>query len=102
MTPAERKLWNVLKNKQLLGYRFLRQYGVENFILDFYCPGLKLAIEVDGGQHNLETEKLSDAERTNLLEAHNIKVIRFWNNDIMQNLEGVYHKITETINLLEK
>jgi very-short-patch-repair endonuclease len=95
MTPAERKAWGILKNRQILNLRFLRQYGVENYILDFYCPEIKLAIEVDGGQHNDEKEKLSDAARTSLMGLYGIKVIRFWNNEVMQNLDGIYQKIME-------
>ena len=85
-----------------MGLKFLRQYGVENFILDFYCPDLKLGIEADGGQHNEEKEKLSDAERTKLLEACGITILRFWNNDILENLEGVHQKIAETAAKLKK
>ena len=68
-TDAERKIWNILRGKRILGLRFLRQYGVENFILDFYCPEIKLALEINGGQHNQEVEKLSDTERTKLLSS---------------------------------
>ncbi len=96
-TPAERKVWNILRGSKFLGYRFLRQYGVERYILDFYCPKVKLAIEIDGGQHNDEREKLSDAERTRLLEFYRIRVLRFWNNEVMQNIEGVYEKIMQAI-----
>ena len=102
MTPPERRVWSILKNRQISGFRFLRQYGVENYSLDFYCPKLKLAIEVDGGQHNDEKEKLSDAERTELLKIYGIIVLRFWNNEVMQNLEGVHKKITETAFNLKK
>ncbi len=101
-TAAERKLWSILKNQQALGYRFLRQYGVENYSLDFYCPKLKLAIEVDGGQHNDEKEKLSDAQRSELIGTHGITILRFWNNEVMQNLEGVHHRIIEKVLELKK
>ena len=91
-TDAERILWNRLRNRQCNGLRFLRQYGVGNYILDFYCPSVRLCIEIDGGQHNGEQEKY-DAVRTKYLERQNIKVFRFWNNDITDNIEGVYEKI---------
>jgi very-short-patch-repair endonuclease len=96
-TDAERKVWNILRSRKILDLRFLRQYGVKNYILDFYCPEIKLAIEVDGGQHNEEVEKLSDADRTRLMGLYGITVIRFWNNDVMGNLEGVHCKITEVV-----
>ncbi|MBL8030297.1 MAG: endonuclease domain-containing protein [Candidatus Doudnabacteria bacterium] len=100
-TLEERKVWNILKGKKMLGCRFLRQYGVKNYVLDFYCPEIKLAIEIDGGQHNNSTEKHKDSTRTNVLNLLNIKVIRFWNNEINNNLSGVYEKILcEIKNLL--
>jgi very-short-patch-repair endonuclease len=92
-TDAERKLWNVIRNKQLLGLRFCRQFGVGNYILDFYCPEKKLAIELDGGQHADEQNKLSDVDRTTYLNEQGIKVIRFWNNDVLNNIEGVGESI---------
>lgn len=100
-TDAERKVWNILRGRKMSGLRFLRQYGVENYILDFYCPEIKLAVEVDGGQHNDEKEKLSDAKRTSLLELYHIIVIRFWNNEVMGNLEGVHWKISEVAQKLK-
>jgi very-short-patch-repair endonuclease len=101
-TPAERKIWKILKNSQILEQRFLRQYGVENFILDFYCPKIKLAIEIDGGQHNIPEADFLDTQRTRILETHGIKVVRFWNNEIERNIEGVYEKIVREINELQK
>jgi len=100
-TDAEWKVWNILRGKQMLSLRFLRQYGVENYSLDFYCPEIKLAVEVDGGQHNEEVEKLSDADRTKLLGLYGITVIRFWNNEVTENLEGVHWKITDVAQSLK-
>jgi len=90
MTDAERKIWNILKNKQLFDLKFWRQYGVGDFILDFYCPQIRLAIEVDGGQHNEESSKEYDAQRSVYLKQKSIKIIRIWNNDVMKNIDGVY------------
>ncbi|MDO9577219.1 MAG: DUF559 domain-containing protein [Candidatus Cloacimonadales bacterium] len=92
----EAKLWyEVLRNKQLLGYRFLRQKPILNYILDFYCHKLKLGIEVDGDTHS-EQEKY-DEVRTKALEEKGIKIIRYFNTDIMMHLDGVYWDIEEKI-----
>jgi len=93
-TDAERYLWQRVKNKQMLGLRFLRQYGVGNYILDFYCPLIRLAIELDGGQH--ADNKEADESRTAFLKSQDITVLRFWNNDIFQNIDGVLQTIFET------
>jgi ATP-dependent helicase HrpA len=93
-TDAERKLWQILRNKQINGLKFFRQYSVGNYILDFYCPKMRLAIEVDGGQH---AENKHDDMRTAYLQKQNILVLKFWNNEILNNLEGVYVKISSAI-----
>lgn len=86
-----------IKGKRFFGHKFYRQYSVGNFILDFFCPALCLAIEVDGGQH---AERIDyDRERTEYLKNHNIVVLRFWNNDVMNNLDGV---LTEIYNFISK
>jgi very-short-patch-repair endonuclease len=86
LTPAERKLWSRIRNDQL-GVNFRRQHGIGNYIPDFVCIEKKLIIELDGSQH-LEQEEY-DTERTKYLESQGYKVIRFWNNDVMNNIEGV-------------
>lgn len=96
LTPAERKLWAVIRNDQL-GVNFRRQHAIGNFIPDFVCIEKKLIIELDGSQH-LEQEEY-DTERTKYLESQGFKVIRFWNNDVMNNIEGV---ILAVMNALEK
>lgn len=93
MTYAERKLWSHLRASQM-GVKFTRQFPIGNHIADFACRRLKLVIECDGGQHS---EKDADAERTRAIEAHGYRVIRFWNNDILQNTEGVLIRIAEEI-----
>ena len=85
-TPAERKLWSRIRDDQL-GVTFRRQHAVGNYIPDFCCPKAKLIIELDGSQH-LEQEEY-DQERTKYLEALGYKVIRFWNNDVVNNIDGV-------------
>ena len=86
LTPAERKLWSRIRNDQL-GVNFRRQHAVGNYITDFCSPKSRLIIELDGSQH-LEQEEY-DKERTEYLESQGYKVIRFWNNDVMNNIEGV-------------
>jgi very-short-patch-repair endonuclease len=88
-TDAERKLWGVIRDRRLNGHKFYRQYSVGNYILDFYCPEKKLAIELDGGQHDEEEQKRADAIRTAYLNERGIKVIRFWNNEVLKNIDGV-------------
>lgn len=94
-TDCERILWIKLRNKQCNGLRFLRQYSISPYILDFYCPRLRLAIELDGGQHNEVAQKIYDQKRTEFLSRQNIKILRFWDNEVLENLDGVYAKILE-------
>jgi very-short-patch-repair endonuclease len=100
-TDAERKIWSILKNKQINGLRFLRQYSVGKYILDFYCPTIRLAIEIDGGQHNEEEEINYDNGRTLYLKQNDIRVLRFWNNEVLNNIEGVWEKIMEEIEKIQ-
>ena len=88
MTDAEARLWHSLRRDQLNGLHFRRQHPIGPFTLDFYCPALRLAIEVDGGQH-AEQRKRADARRTRWLKQKDIIVIRYWNNDVLGNLPGV-------------
>ena len=89
MNRPEAKLWyEILSNRKFLGYRFLRQKPVSDYIVDFYCSELKLGIEIDGESHNEQKEY--DKSRTLNLKRIGIKLIRYSNSDIMCNLEGVY------------
>jgi len=97
MTDAEQLLWYCLRRKQLGGFRFRRQHPFERFVLDFYCCEAKLAIELDGGQHNEPDVKIRDKERTELLSCHGIHVLRFWNNEVFANLEGVLQKVYDML-----
>ena len=97
MTMAERKIWRFLRCHQL-GVRFVRQYVFHNrYILDFYAPSLKLAIEIDGGQHN---QNPSDKIRDEYLTQHDVKILRFWNNEILGNIEGCRQAIQQEITSL--
>ncbi|MDZ8082600.1 MAG: endonuclease domain-containing protein [Nostoc sp. DcaGUA01] len=96
MTSAEKKLWNnYLKN---LKFRVLKQRPINNFIVDFYCPNFKLVIEVDGDSHFTQEGKDYDSERTAILAGYGLKVMRFTNDDVLNNFEGVCQKIDEVIN----
>ncbi len=94
-TPAERKLWAHLRNNQINGINFRRQHAIGKYIPDFCAVQEKLIIELDGSQH-LEQQEY-DAERTKYLEAQGYKVIRFWNNQIMNDMNGVILAITYAI-----
>ncbi len=97
MTDAEQTLWHYLRGKQIGGFRFRKQHPIERYVLDFYCPRVKLAIELDGGQHNTESGRNYDEARTHWLNSQGIRVLRFWNNDVFGNLEGVLTKIWEQL-----
>ncbi len=90
MTEAERHLWQRIRTQQL-GVKFRRQHPVENYILDFACVELKLALELDGGQH--AESKVSDEQRTSNLNATGWRVLRFWNNEVLENTEAVLENI---------
>ena len=94
LTPAERKLWAVIRNDKL-GVTFRRQHAVGNYIPDFVCIKKKLILELDGSQH-LEQEEY-DEERTKYLNSLGYKVIRFWNNDVMKRMDGVILAILHTM-----
>ena len=94
-TDAEQKLWSILRSRRMAGLKFFRQYSVGPYILDFYCPERRLAIEVDGGQHADVYGQHHDAHRDSYLRELSIRVIRFWNNDVLQNIEGVGERIKE-------
>jgi very-short-patch-repair endonuclease len=86
MTDAERRLWSLLRDRRLDGYKFRRQRPIGPFIVDFACITHRLIVEADGGQH---CDSEDDARRSAWLESHGWRVIRFWNNEILTNSEGV-------------
>ena len=86
MTPAERRLWVILQRRQIEGFRFRRQCPVGPYIADFACLEARLLIEVDGGQH---MDEAGDVRRDTFLRREGFRVLRFWNNEVMTNLEGV-------------
>jgi len=94
-TEVEKKLWNILRNRQLEQYKFKRQQPIGSYIVDFVCLDKMLVIELDGGQH--ADQKIYDELRTKFLEAQGYRVLRFWNNEVIENIEGVYDRIYEVI-----
>ena len=97
-TPTENMLWRRLKGKQLDGLRFRQQHGYGPYVLDFYCPSLRLCIELDGNIHDEEQVRLKDEERTEFLLEQRIHVLRFRNEDVENDVEGVLERIREYIN----
>ena len=96
MTDAERRLWSHLRASQLGGTKFIRQLPIGDFVVDFACRSARIAVELDGGQH---ADNPTDDARTQIIEAHGYRVIRFWNNDVLQNTDGVLTAIREELKL---
>jgi very-short-patch-repair endonuclease len=94
-TDVERKLWSILRGRQLAGLKFRRQVPIDRYVADFACAEARLVVELDGGQH-ADREK-EDAARTRAIEACGWKVVRFWNNDVIENLDGVADTILAEI-----
>lgn len=97
MTPAEIILWDNLRNRKLANTKFRRQHPIERFIVDFYCPEKKLAIELDGEIHDDPNQKEYDIGRSAEIEKYDIKIIRFKNKDIIDDLDKTLKKIIELI-----
>ncbi|HVX82030.1 MAG TPA: endonuclease domain-containing protein [Devosiaceae bacterium] len=96
MTDAERRLWYHLRDRRLLGHKFVRQQPVGPYIADFACREANLIVELDGGQHAISSAQ--DARRTAVLGEHGYCVLRFWSNDVLENTAGVLHTISEHLN----
>ena len=93
-TPAERKLWRYLKGRQFHDLLFHRQHGIGRYIVDFYCPKLRLVIEVDGAVHKkTEVRQYDEIRRKFLEESCYLRVVRFTNDEVMNNVEGVLKKL---------
>jgi very-short-patch-repair endonuclease len=93
MTDAESMLWLKLRRKQLKGHQFYRQKSIGKYIVDFYCPKANLVIELDGGQHYSEVRKAKDRTRDDVLIEMGIKVLRFSDRDVFENIGGVMEGI---------
>jgi len=92
-TKEEKFLWKHLRNRQVNNLKFFRQYSIGPYIADFYCPEIRLVIELDGGQHAEKDAQLYDQERTDYLNANHIEVARYWNNEVISNIEGILNDI---------
>jgi len=101
LTPQEQKLWQRIRNKQLYGLKFRRQHPIFRFILDFYCPQHKLVIEIDGHNHAEPEQRHYDEARTEWLEQRGMRVTRFTNREIDNNIEGVLTTIAQQCGIKE-
>ncbi|MFW2080487.1 endonuclease domain-containing protein [Acinetobacter guillouiae] len=88
-TDAEHLMWQLLRAQRFMNLKFRRQHVIEPYIVDFYCHELDLVVELDGGQHNTDVGVANDSERTQFLEALGVKVIRYWNDDVLNQTEVV-------------
>ena len=95
-TDVERLLWSHLRGSRLYGRKFVRQLPIGDAIADFACRSAKLVVELDGGQHS---DSESDEDRTEAIEARGYRVIRFWNHDVLENLDGVLAHITRELGI---
>lgn len=96
-TPTEYFFWSFLCRGQVEGVKFRRQYGVGPFVLDFYCPELRLAVEVDGETHDTPEARKYDTQRTRFLQTNNIEVVRFQNGDILENTDWALDELRKFI-----
>ncbi len=96
-TPWERKLWYYLRANRFYGLKFKRQVPIGSYVVDFCCQGKRLIIELDGGHHSQSEVKNADKERQLFLENNGYKVLRFWNNDLDSNIDGVLEIIRKEI-----
>jgi very-short-patch-repair endonuclease len=99
-TEAEKLLWTELRNKKINGLKFRRQHPIDKFIVDFYCHEKKLAIELDGGVHDKKVNKEYDEARTAMLAGLNVIVLRFKNEDVINNMKDVLEKISYMADML--
>ena len=95
MTPWERKVWVVLCNRGLEDSKFRRQFKIGNFVVDFCCLEMRLVVELDGGQHNDPKAQARDVKRQKQIENYGYRVLRFWNNEVDTNFEGVIDRVRD-------
>lgn len=96
-TRAEHRLWRSLRGRRLSGFKFRRQHPMAGYVLDFYCAEARLAVEVDGGGHTEPKQVLHDRQRELKLMLLEIRVLRFWNNEVMNDLQAVLSVILEAL-----
>ena len=91
MTAAERRIWQIFRSQQMRGHKFRRQVPIGRYIADFACHEARLIVEIDGGKHDRSSPQ--EAERSTFLQNEGYRVLRFWNNEVLGNLGGVYEAI---------
>jgi len=97
-TDAERLIWSRLRGRRLAGYKFKRQVPIAGFVVDFAALEAKLIIEIDGGQHSVRLE--ADQLRTEKLERFGYRIVRFWNHDVLNNIEGVLDAVIQELHIV--
>jgi len=95
MTEAERRVWQIPRSHQMNGYKFRRQVPIGRYIADFVCHEARLIVEIDGGQHDRSPPR--EAERSEFLENEGYRLLRFWNNEVLANLDGVHETIADEL-----
>ncbi len=95
MTEAERRVWQILRSQQITGYKFRRQVPIGRYIADFVCHEARLIVEIDGGQHDRSSPP--EAERSEFLQTEGYRILRFWNNEVLANLDGVHKAIADEL-----
>jgi very-short-patch-repair endonuclease len=95
MTEGERRVWEILRSQQIKGYRFRRQVPIGRYIADFVCHEARLIVEIDGGQHDRSAPR--EAERGGFLQNEGYRILRFWNNEVLANLDGVHETIADEL-----
>ena len=98
MTEAERRVWQILRSHRMTGYQFRRQVPIGRYIADFVCHEARLIVEIDGGQHDRSSPR--EAERSGFLQNQGYRVLRFWNNEVLANIDGVHETIAEELGRL--
>jgi very-short-patch-repair endonuclease len=93
-TDAERRMWSALRDRRLSRYKFRRQHPIGRYIVDLACTEYRLVIELDGSQH---ADNAADARRTAWLESQGWRMVRFWNNDVLGNIDGVIEAVLEAL-----
>jgi very-short-patch-repair endonuclease len=96
-TPAEKILWSQLRRRSLHGFKFRRQHGIGPYIVDFYCPGKKLVVELDGSVHDTAEAREYDLARDIFLKEHGIRTLRFTNVEVFENIQNIVDRIAESL-----
>ena len=95
MTEAEKQIWQILRARQMEGHKFRRQVPIGRYIADFVCHDARLIVEIDGGQH--DSSSYCEIPRTEFLQNEGYRILRFWNDEIRENLGGVHHTIVDAL-----